>query len=720
MLTGLPSPRTPLDYALRYYQAGWAVVPLHSVRKGRCTCPKGADCPSPGKHPRIPTWRAYQVQRPTAEEVRTWWSRWPKANVGVLTGSISGIICLDIDGPEGLEALTARGYALPPTAVSRTARGWHYIFRHPGGVVPNAVKLLPGVDLRADGGLFVAAPSVHASGRTYQWELTPDEAGIADPPAWLLEAIRQAAAQAKPHRLTAEDWSRDIPEGQRNTELTRRAGSLLAGGRMEPAEALTMLLAWNQAHCKPPLPEDEVRRIVASIARAEAAKSEDAKEAGEAPALTVETSEEFLAGADEPVPWLVEGLVAKGAATLLAAAPKAGKTTLVAAMLRAMLNGEPFLGLKTTAAKVLYLTEERRDTLRKRWQAVGLEPHPHLRVMRRQKNMAPLPKVMDFIVGEVEAGRVDLVVVDTIGAWWGVLKENEAGIVSVAVRELLRPAEAGAAVLLVHHRRKMGAEEPGEGVRGSSALAGAVDIVLELVRSRKAGAPPTVRELYGVGRYDEVPESLVYQLRGGSLVLLGSVDEWADGLIRERVIATLQAEPAGLTARELSERAKVNKGAVYRALDALLRDGWVVVSGSGRPGDPKRYVCSPTCPTSPRKGANPHHDGREKWDNNFRPTSVPLVPLSGTAGTTGTGGTTGTSGTTNRQNHSEAPSQRPLRESGTVGQHYPPPARPVYYPSATPDGRCGICGSDAWRPTADGRLLCARCHPAPVDLWETA
>jgi putative DNA primase/helicase len=72
--------------------------------------------------------------------------------------------------------------------------------------------------------------------------------------------------------MTAADWSVDIPEGARNVELTRRAGSLLAGGKMEPAEALTMLLAWNERHCKPPLPEDEVRAIVASIAKAEAGK----------------------------------------------------------------------------------------------------------------------------------------------------------------------------------------------------------------------------------------------------------------------------------------------------------------------------------------------------------------------------------------------------------------------------------------------------------------
>lgn len=272
--------RTPLEHALAYRKAGWSVVPLHSIVKGRCTCPKGKDCPSPGKHPRIAAWGAYQVEPPTEDEIREWWTRWPNANVGVITGAVSGIIALDIDGEEGLETLRQHGYHLPPTAVSRTGRGWHYVYKHPGGDCRNFAgkagkTILPHVDFRGDGGLIVVQPSRHRSGTTYWWELTPEEAGIADPPDWLVQLIRRQASEHSEdvhRRLTAADWSVDIPEGARNVQLTRRAGSLLAGGKMEPAEALTMLLAWNERHCKPPLPEAEVRAIVASIAKAEASK----------------------------------------------------------------------------------------------------------------------------------------------------------------------------------------------------------------------------------------------------------------------------------------------------------------------------------------------------------------------------------------------------------------------------------------------------------------
>ncbi|HEY9145185.1 MAG TPA: bifunctional DNA primase/polymerase, partial [Thiobacillus sp.] len=39
-----------LAAALKYVRLGWAVLPLHSLQNGQCTCGK-RDCPSPGKHP---------------------------------------------------------------------------------------------------------------------------------------------------------------------------------------------------------------------------------------------------------------------------------------------------------------------------------------------------------------------------------------------------------------------------------------------------------------------------------------------------------------------------------------------------------------------------------------------------------------------------------------------------------------------------------------------
>ena len=114
----------------------------------------------------------------------------PHANYGIATGARSGLIALDVDGPEGeksLRTLEKRYRRLPVTVVVRTARGRHLYFRHNGDVIRNSAKLGRGIDVRGDGAYVVGARSNHSSGRRYEYAdgLSPAAVGIADLPAWL-------------------------------------------------------------------------------------------------------------------------------------------------------------------------------------------------------------------------------------------------------------------------------------------------------------------------------------------------------------------------------------------------------------------------------------------------------------------------------------------------------------------------------------------------------
>ncbi len=264
-----------MAYATRL---GWAVLPLHSVVDGLCTC-GNLNCPSPGKHPL--TKRGVKDASKDPAQIIKWWQRWPWANVGVATGQVSGLFVLDIDGEAGeesLRGLEAEHGKLPDTVEQLTGSGGrHLLFKHPAGqVIGNKVRIAPGLDVRGEGGYIVVAPSTHASGRQYAWEVSsrPGEVEVAEAPGWLLGLLREESPR---RRLAPEEWQVDIPEGQRNVELTRRAGSLLAKG-IPPGEVLTMLKAWNEVHCKPPLPEEEVERIVKSIAGREVAKEQKQQE----------------------------------------------------------------------------------------------------------------------------------------------------------------------------------------------------------------------------------------------------------------------------------------------------------------------------------------------------------------------------------------------------------------------------------------------------------
>ncbi|MDR0453496.1 MAG: bifunctional DNA primase/polymerase [Deferribacteraceae bacterium] len=123
-------------------------------------------------------WREYQSRIATAEEIASWWKRYPCANLAIVTGTVSNIIAIDIDSESGLEWVKTN---FPNTGVyGKTSRGWHALYRSPGVPVQNAQKLVSGIDIRGDGGYIVAYPSVHKSGHQYSWVYTPGLDGWSD------------------------------------------------------------------------------------------------------------------------------------------------------------------------------------------------------------------------------------------------------------------------------------------------------------------------------------------------------------------------------------------------------------------------------------------------------------------------------------------------------------------------------------------------------------
>jgi hypothetical protein len=161
--------QSKLVWALEYARHGLHVFPLHSIHNGRCTC--GRDCgKNAGKHPRVAG--GFKAATTNASQIEAWWRKWPDANIGIATGSTSGIVVIDIDGAGGLAALqslVAQFGTLPRTLIVKTSRGWHLYFRAPASGIPIPCSADGGLDVRGDGGYAVAPPSVHVSGHVYEW-----------------------------------------------------------------------------------------------------------------------------------------------------------------------------------------------------------------------------------------------------------------------------------------------------------------------------------------------------------------------------------------------------------------------------------------------------------------------------------------------------------------------------------------------------------------------
>lgn len=284
-------------HARAYARRGWWIVPLWWVRQtelvdpntgellrpGGCACPQGLACSSPGKHPH--TKHGTKEPLKTGLDVDVYWARHPHCNIGIATGAGSDIVVLDIDSDKGgvnsMRQLWQRYGPPGDTPISVTGGGGrHVLFQHPGSKVKNVIGYMPGIDVRGDGGLIVAPPSLHVTGNRYHWQPQSHPKNY-DPepmPTWMMvfleasEARRRAqnrsryngkrvGGRSKYGRALDPDSLPAIAEGERNNTLCSIAGRLIWENREED-EVLQMVHGINREHCKPPLPEREVDTLV--------------------------------------------------------------------------------------------------------------------------------------------------------------------------------------------------------------------------------------------------------------------------------------------------------------------------------------------------------------------------------------------------------------------------------------------------------------------------
>lgn len=229
-----------------YLNRGFSVIPLKGAY--------GKDS-ADAKRPLIP-WAEFQQRRPTEKEIQDWIRLYPDCGVGIVTGTISGIVVLDIDSEDALRWAEQQG--LLETATVKTRKGIHVYFLHPGIYVPNAVNL-DGMrmDIRGDGG-YVVAPPTCIGDHTYHW-IKDYKGQIAKFPETLLSQF----GRKKRHSKTVRDLYGGVNEGERNISLTRIAGSLVSDG-LTYQECLSVLLAVNEKN-RPPLSNKEIENILKSI-----------------------------------------------------------------------------------------------------------------------------------------------------------------------------------------------------------------------------------------------------------------------------------------------------------------------------------------------------------------------------------------------------------------------------------------------------------------------
>jgi hypothetical protein len=319
-----------------------------------------------------------------------------------------------------------------------------------------------------------------------------------------------------------------------------------------------------------------------------------------------------LANVPEEPDWFWEGFVCPTVLTLLAGLPKVGKSTLLFGMLRALRDGDAFLGAPTRPTRALLLTEEREVTLAQKRTLLGLDGDDDLHVlMRWEARDAGWEEVVAQATVYALAHGLGVLIIDTLDKWLplvGESAENDAGAIVRSLLPLLEAASAGLAVILVTHHRK-GEGRHGERVRGSTALTGAADVIVELERARGAFGEEGGRVLSGTSRFQSTPETIALELTEGTFVAVGSAEEGEARAEQATILAVLRGGP--LTRDEVKDALIAAEGSAMRGETLALRlrqmvaSGTVVRSGRGKKGDPYRWTLAPSpILPSPGNGGN--------------------------------------------------------------------------------------------------------------------
>lgn len=235
--------------ALAYLAQGRSVVPV-----------------TPGKkHPPLLRWEEYQHRLPTEAEVTEWWTGTPDANIALITGQVSGISVVDIDGDEGRESFlqNLRGL-LPQSLIHHTPRGAHMILKYNPGLKQTA-GVLPGIDIRNDGGYIIAPPSI-VDGKEYTVFRDRELVALDGVPPGLNGTMPQSPTVVIGDKPTwVATALQGVGEAERNNTAARLIGYFHSKGI--PKDIIQSQLTDFARRCTPPMNEYELHRTIDSVTR---------------------------------------------------------------------------------------------------------------------------------------------------------------------------------------------------------------------------------------------------------------------------------------------------------------------------------------------------------------------------------------------------------------------------------------------------------------------
>jgi hypothetical protein len=302
------------------------------------------------------------------------------------------------------------------------------------------------------------------------------------------------------------------------------------------------------------------------------------------------------AAAGARVNWLWHGYLAPGNVTLLTSQWKAGKTTLLAILLDRMRQGGELAGLPVRAGKAVVLSEESAALWTSRSEKFDFGTHVCwiCRPFRGKPRPVQWLGLIDDLAALHREHPFDLLALDPLASFLPGRSENNADAVLDALLPLQRLTEQGVAVLAQHHPRKK-AGPAGTAARGSGALSGHADILIEMHWQGEPSETDRRRRLYAWSRHEETPRQLIMELNAAGTdytVLAESDVSYAQ--LPPPLLAVLRGAWEKLMQRQILERwpadqPKPERTALWRWLEAGVRQKLIQREGKGSSSDPFCY-----------------------------------------------------------------------------------------------------------------------------------
>ena len=185
-----------------YVDLGLPVIPVCSHDHKGYSERHIARCNQAGKIPLIKGWQTHD--NTSREQVRTWVKEFKNINIGLPLGHVSGYVGIDVDGEIGEDLLDEMsGGDIPETWEYVTGAGRRLLYEIPVGMqTKKHVNTGEGdhqeCSILAFGQQTVLPPSVHYTGRVYEWieGRSPEDLDCAMAPKWLIELVQVEPGRA--------------------------------------------------------------------------------------------------------------------------------------------------------------------------------------------------------------------------------------------------------------------------------------------------------------------------------------------------------------------------------------------------------------------------------------------------------------------------------------------------------------------------------------------